>query len=285
MMNAQAEVLNYVPPGEYLREAKIVSLLSVWMLVAFFYYLNRHTKRGYFAIWTGGWMFYGLWLTLNWQIPDGKPGAIIVLFEQCCLAFSAVFLLWGSLRFLKLAGRPMLFMLFMLFLGAWMWTSRYVFSNSGLAMELPVYILIALCSAFAGLCFFRLRMRMPFVGAGMLSLGFQLWGLYLVTYPVAREYSGLFTTDFYVGTVLQVFIAASMIVLVLEEVRLNAEEVHEEIATVRTEKEELLARALNSEEKCRNLYNQVQLSEGVQKAYEELRRTQEGVAQKERLAA
>lgn len=284
-MNAQAEILNYVPPEEFLREAKIVSLLSVWMLVAFFYYLNRHTKRAYFTIWTAGWMFYGFWLTLNWQIPDAKPGAIISLFEEWCLAFSAVFLLWGSLRFLKLAGRPMLFILFMLFLGAWMWTSRYVFSTSGLAMELPVFVLIALCSAFAGLCFFRLRMRMPFIGAGMLSLGLQLWALYLASYPVLKQHQDIFTADFYIGTVLQVFLAASMIVLVLEEVRLNAEEVQGEIETVHSEKEELLARALQSEEKCRNLYNQVQLSEGVQKAYDELRRTQEGMAQKERLAA
>lgn len=281
----QPESLNFVFPEAFLREAKLVSLLSVWMLVAFFYYLNRHTKREYFTIWTATWLFYALWLTLNLQVPTAQPGQAVYLCEQWCLAFSAVFLLWGSMRFLNLSGRQMLFGLFMLFLLVWAWVSPYAFSHNRLMIELPEFVLIGLCSAFAGLCFFRLRMRMPFIGAGMLSVGFQLWALYLASYPIARLSKEFFAADFYIGAVLQVFIAASMIVLVLEEVRLNADHMRTEIAEARSEKEALLAKVLSSEEQCRNLYNQVRLSEGVQKAYDELRRTQDGVAQKERLAA
>ncbi len=287
------ESLNFVFPAEYLRAAKLLSLLSVWMLVAFFYYLNRHTKREYFTVWTGGWLFYALWLTLNLQVPSAQPGEGVYLCEQWCLAFSAVFLLWGSLRFLNLSGRRMLFGLIMLFLLAWAWVSPYVLSKNWLAIELPEFILIGLCSAFAGLCFFRLRIRKPFIGAGMLSLGFQLWALYLATYPIAHHLGTLddvvdkelSAADFYLGALLQMFIAATMIVLMLEEFRLNADQMRTEIAEARSEKEALLAKVLSSEEQCRNLYNQVRLSEGVQKAYDELRRTQDGLAQKERLAA
>ena len=42
---------------------------------------------------------------------------------------------------------------------------------------------------------------------------------------------------------------------------------------------------LTTEEQCRNLYDQVRLTEGVQKAYDELRRTQQVVVQQERLRA
>ena len=52
-------------PREYLRAALMVSLLSVWVLVGLFYYLNRYTKRNYFTIWTVAWLFYALWLTLG----------------------------------------------------------------------------------------------------------------------------------------------------------------------------------------------------------------------------
>ena len=31
--------------GQYLRAALIVSLMSVWMLVGLFFYLNRYTQR------------------------------------------------------------------------------------------------------------------------------------------------------------------------------------------------------------------------------------------------
>ena len=280
----EPESFNFIP-AETLWEAKLVSLLSVWMLVTFFYYLNRHTKREYFTIWTVTWLFYAGWLTLSLEFPKAQPGEGLYLCEQWCLALSAVFLLWGSLRFLKLSGRQVLFGLIMLFLVVWAWVGPFVFSKNRLAIELPEFILIGLCSAFAGLCFYRLRMRMPFIGAGLLSLGFQLWAIYLATLPIARLHKNFFDADFYIGAVLQMFIAASMIVLVLEEVRLNADQMRTEIAEARSEKEALLAKVLSSEEQCRNLYNQVRLSEGVQKAYDELRRTQDGLAQKERLAA
>ena len=52
---------------EYVPAAMWVSLLSMWMLVGLFFYLNRYTKREYFTIWTAAWLFYALWLTLNWE--------------------------------------------------------------------------------------------------------------------------------------------------------------------------------------------------------------------------
>src|SRR5437879_6576994 len=57
--------LNLYFTREYLRAGVLVSLLSVWVLVALFYYLNRHTKRRYFTIWTVAWLFYALWITLT----------------------------------------------------------------------------------------------------------------------------------------------------------------------------------------------------------------------------
>jgi signal transduction histidine kinase/ActR/RegA family two-component response regulator len=172
----------------------------------------------------------------------------------------------------------------MLFLLAWTVVSPQMLSNQ-FQIQVPVFILIGLGSVFAGVCFFRVRKKMPFVGAGMLSLGFFLWGIYLGSYPFSQEYQDLYNAGFLIAAVLQLFIAVSMIVLVLEEVRYNAEQVRLEIAAIRSEKEELQSKVLTTEEKCRNLYDQVRLAEGVQKAYEELRRTQQVVVQQERLRA
>jgi signal transduction histidine kinase len=126
---------------------------------------------------------------------------------------------------------------------------------------------------------------MPFVGAGMLSVGFLLWGLYLGSYPFTQEYQDLYNAGFLIAAVLQLFIAVSMVVLVMEEVRYNAEQMRAEIAEVRSEKEALQVKILTTEEQYRNLYDQVRLTEGVQKAYDELRRTQQVVVQQERLRA
>ncbi|HEV2318376.1 MAG TPA: ATP-binding protein, partial [Verrucomicrobiae bacterium] len=119
----------------------------------------------------------------------------------------------------------------------------------------------------------------------MLSLGFMLWGLYLGSYPFAELFQDLTGAAFFIAAVLQLFIAVSMVVLVLEEARYNAERVVAEIAAVRTEKDALQVKILSAEEQCRNLYDQVRLAAGLQQAYDELRRTQQVVVQQERLRA
>ena len=277
--------------GQYLRAALIVSLMSVWMLVGLFYYLNRYTKRDYFTVWTAAWLFYALWLTLGLKFEVDTPDRLIFKIKQCCVAISAVFLLWGSLRFLKIPIRQTLFGLFMLFLMVWTFASPLVVSEAldararRLEMQLPVFILLGLSSVFAGVCFFRLRKKMPFVGAGMLSTGFFFWGLYLGSYPLSQQDTQLSSAGFFVAAVLQLFIAVSMIVLVLEEIRYKNEQTIAEITTVRSEKEALQLKVITTEEQCRNLYDRVRSTDGVQKAYEELRHTQQMVVQQERLRA
>jgi signal transduction histidine kinase len=269
---------------QYLQATLFVSLLSVWVLVGLFYYLNRYTKRPYFSVWTVAWLFYALWLTLGLTTGNLAKGEVVFMLRQGCVAISAVFLLWGSARFLDLPVRQSLIGLFMVFLLVWTVVSPRVLSNV-LQIQLPVFLLIGQGSVFAGVCFFRARTKMPFVGAGMLALGFLLWGFYLSSYPFTLQYQNLYNAGFLIAAVLQLFIAVSMIVLVMEEVRYNAEQIRAEIAEVRSEKEALQVKILTTEEQCRNLYDQVRLTEGVQKAYDELRRTQQVVVQQERLRA
>ncbi len=212
--------LDLVFPQEYLRATLLISLLTVWVLVGLFYYLNRYTKRDYFAIWTAGWLFYALWLTTSLSVGNAPLGSFVFLVKQCCVSLSAVFLLWGSLRFLGLPVRQTLFGMFMLFLLVWTIVSPQVITDT-LQIQMPVFILLGSSSLFAGVCFFRLRKQKAFVGAGMLAMGFFLWGLYLGTYPLSQQYGNLYSAGFFISAVLQLFIAVSMIVLVLEEVRDN----------------------------------------------------------------
>ena len=90
-------------PREYLRAALMVSLLSVWVLVGLFYYLNLYTKRRYFTIWTAAWLFYALWLTLGITVPAAAAesfcfrraamAASLFLRSSCC---GAVCRFWSS---------------------------------------------------------------------------------------------------------------------------------------------------------------------------------------------
>lgn len=276
--------LDLLFPKEYLRAALMVSLLSVWVLVGLFYYLNRFTKREYFTVWTAAWLFYALWLTLGLTQAKADVGELVFAIKQGCVAISAVFLLWGSLRFLGLPVPQRMFGLFMAFLMIWVVVSPQVISNT-FELELPVFMLLGLGSAFAGVCFHRMRKKTPYIGSGMLALGFLLWGAYLGSYPFAQQYENLYSAGLFSAAVLQLFIAVSMIVLVLEEVRYHSEQMQAEMLKIRSEKEDLQLKVITAQEECRSLYDEVRLSQGIRQAYEELRRTQEVVVQQERLRA
>lgn len=271
-------------PREYLRAALVVSLLSVWVLVGLFYYLNRYTKRTYFTIWTAAWLFYALWLTVGITVPDAPPQSFIDILRQWCVSISAVFLLWGSLSFLEIHVRQVLFGLFMVFLLTWSYVGAQVVDDVFL-LQMPIFLLIGIASMFAGLSFYRQRKRRRFIGVGMLFLGFSLWGVYLVTYPLSQMYPTLITAGFLFSAVLQLFIGVSMIVLVLEEARFLNEEVLEQIRSVTLEKQTLEMKILSTEEQCRSLYQAEHLRDELQKAYDSLRQTQQAVVQQERLRA
>jgi signal transduction histidine kinase/ActR/RegA family two-component response regulator len=271
-------------PREYLRAALVVSLLSVWVLVFLFYYLNRYTQRRYFTIWTAAWLFYALWLTLGITVQNPAPQSIILVLRQWCVGISAVFLLWGSLQFLGIPTNQTVFGLFMGFLLVWSYASP-MFIDDPLLRQTPIFSMIGLASMFAALSFYRVRKRRQFVGVGLLFFGFLLWGLYLVTYPISQKYQSLTSAGFLVSAVLQLFIAVSMIVLVLEEARHLTENVLEEIQSVKSEREALQMRVLSTEAERQTLFDRARLHEDLQKAYDELRQTQHSVMQQERLRA
>lgn len=272
-------------PREYLRAALLVSLLSVWVLVGLFFYLNRYTKRRYFTTWTAAWLFYALWLTLSITFTDpGMNGSLLSLFQQWCVGISAIFLLWGSLQFMSVPTRQTLIGLFMVFLLVWSYASPLYLDNR-LVIQMPVFVLIGLASIVAALSFYRLRRRQPYIGAGLLSLGFFFWGIYLASYPISQEYESLTSAGFLVSAVLQLFIAVSMIVLVLEEVRHTNELVLQQIESIQQEKEALQSRIITTEEQCRSLFDQARLHSDLQRAYDDLRQTQQSVVQQERLRA
>jgi signal transduction histidine kinase/ActR/RegA family two-component response regulator len=277
-------VFDVIFPREYLRAALVVSLLSIWVLVLLFYYLNRYTKRAYFTIWTAAWLFYALWLTLGLSAPNSDPKSFLMILRQWCVGISAVFLLWGSLSFLEIKVRQTLFGLFMGFLLTWSYISPQITSDP-LLIQMPLFVLIGMSSIFAGISFYRLRKRRQFLGVGLLFFGFFLWGLYLATYPLTLKYENLYSAGFLVSAVLQLFIAVSMIVLVLEEARHINEQVQKQVQAVKSEKEALQLRILNAEEKYRSLFDQTRSRDDLQKAYDELRQTQQSVVQQERLRA
>lgn len=240
-------------PGQYIKQALAISLLSVWVLVGLFFYLNHYTRRRYFTIWASGWMFYALWLTLNLALGHEDSMAWMTMVKQWCISATALFLFWGGLRFLGQRVPQTLAGLFFGFLFVWSGYGAYELEDA-LQVRLPIFGLIAIASMRVGYCFLAYRRRRPFVGAGLLAVGFGLWGLFHACFPFLYYQPELFGAAFLIATVLQLFIAVSMIVLVLEEARHTHHLAFLNLSRKAEETNELRNKVSASEERYRRLF-------------------------------
>ena len=240
---------------ESLKTGVLVSLLSVWVLVGLFYYLNRYTKRRYFTIWTAAWLFYALWITLSFGVQGEKPQPLIMMFEDWCVGVAAVFLLWGSQQFLGERVRQQSLGWFMAFLLVWSYIGAY-YLEKPLQTQLPLFGLIGIASLLAARSFLKYRRQHKYVGATLLMLGFALWGSYMMAYPLLEGSEDLVSLALFLSATIQIFLAVSMIILVLEEVRQTHQIALEQIHSGQREREVLQTRVTSTEERYRQLFDQ-----------------------------
>jgi two-component system NtrC family sensor kinase len=240
---------------ESLKATILTSLLTVWVLIGVFVYLNRYTNRRYFTVWTAAWMFYVVWLTLNLGDLAADHAPLRIMAEQWCVATTAVFLMWGSFRFLGLRSRETAFGLFMAFLFLWSYLGVYQLGRPFPAV-VALFALIGLAGIGTGVAFARHRCRRGYIGASMLSLGFFLWGVYFIAFPFAARVPDLLATGFFVSAVLQLFIAVSMIILVLEEVRTTNQAALRNLRSEKIRSGQLRSAVSSTEQRYRKLFNQ-----------------------------
>ena len=276
--------LDFVFPPEYVRPTQVFSLCSVLLLGILFLFLNRYSRRHYFAIWGAAWLFHALWLTLRLVDPGTELGSWMQTFKQWAIGTSGVFLFWGSLVFMRVPTRSMMFGLFMAFIMVWSYAAN-LFLDEILYVRLPLFCLTGLASLSGALGFYRVRKKRLYVGASMLAIGFSLWGIFLIGFPFLQENESLVSASFCLAAVMQLFIAFGMVVLMLEEVQTDARRMVKRIVTGRGRKRELELKILSTEEKFQTLLSRAQLTGDLKQVYTELRQTQHIVAQQERLRA
>src|SRR5512133_1226476 len=123
MPNAAGYLFDF--PREYLRPAGLVSLLSVWVLVGLFFYLNAYTRRRYFTIWSAAWLFYGTWLSLSFEFQGVSGGPFVLMLEHGSVGIAAILMIWGASVFLKQPIGDRVFGLCCGFVAAWSYLSAF----------------------------------------------------------------------------------------------------------------------------------------------------------------
>jgi PAS domain S-box-containing protein len=201
----------------WLRAALVVSLLSTFVLVVLFAYLNYYTKRAFFHFWTVAWLFYALWLAVGIVIQEFPERTELKIAQQICVGVSALFLLWGSL----VLRRPTLNLAWLgyliLFFCVWSYL-QMTYVQDPLAMSATVFALLGMGSIYTAAWYANARLRVGHIGATILAVGFGFWGLYMAAYPFLYADADS-PTGYFLSAVLELIMAVGMIVLVLQEER------------------------------------------------------------------
>lgn len=196
-------------PPEWVKAALVLAFMSVWLVIALFAYLNRHTKKPYFSLWTVAWMFYAVYLAASIGLEETPDTTFLIMARRACIGISALFMFWGSFHLTNCRRdqRELGFGVVMILI--WSYLAAYRVRDQ-LWITAPVFILLAAAGVYTGLLYWRHRQRDR--GAHILGIGFLLWGIHLLAFPFVGTSPALVAITYLVSTVVSLLIVVGMVV-------------------------------------------------------------------------
>jgi len=194
---------------EWTNAVLILALMSICMVLALFAYLNHRTKKPYFSLWIGAWIFYAAYLAAAIGLQESPDQILLVMTRRACIGLSALFMFWGSFH---LSGHPRS-------MKELKWGTVLILLWSAVAaivvrdrfwITMPVFVLLAAAGAYTGVAY--LLRRKTYHGATILGIGFLLWGAHLLAFPYMERSQALMTLGYFLTAVVTVMIVIGMIV-------------------------------------------------------------------------
>lgn len=196
-------------PAEWIRAALVMALISSLVVVGLFFYLNLFTKRMYFRLWTAGWLFYAVYLAASIGLQESPDVPWLVMVRRACIGISALFIFWGGFE-LTGAGRTrtelgggIILML------VWSYMAAYRVKHE-FWITMPVFALLCLGGLYSGISYLRHRRR--YHGSTVLGMGYMLWGLHLLAFPLLGDSDLLWANTHVAGSVFALMITIGMLV-------------------------------------------------------------------------
>jgi PAS domain S-box-containing protein len=252
--NLLTDVMTFVNagfPADGLKASLVLAVFSTWVVISVFAYLNLRDRKSYFRFWAVAWLYYSLYLTTAFGLGEWSGSPVVLALRCACIGITALCLFWGSFQ---LSGRERTNRELGLGLVVTLvWIHFAVYQRlDHLWITLPVFLLLALaCGYTAVVC----RQQCP-RGANVLTTGFLLWPLPLLTFPFQNSaLPGLMTADYLVSAVIALCIALGMLILTLEEARNRNETLSGELNTGVAHRRLLEQEISVSEQKYRLLFD------------------------------
>ena len=252
--NLLADVLAFVNgafPADGLKAALVLAILSTWVVISVFAYLNLQARKSYFRFWAVAWLYYSLYLAIAFGLGKWLDLPLVQALRCACIGISALCLLWGSLQLTgqKRTNRELGLGLAITLI----WSSIAVYQLlDHLWSTIPVFLFLAIASGYTAMVCRREYPR----GANLLTTGFLLWPLPLLTFTFQDPaLSGLMTAAYLTSAILALCIALGMLILTLEEARKRNETLNGELNTGAAHRRLLEQEISVSEQKYRLLFD------------------------------
>lgn len=197
-----------IPTG-WVGSALVLALISIAMVIALFYYLNRRIKRQYFAMWSVAWIFYAVYLAAALGLQEIPDFHVLVLARRACIGISGLFMFWGSFQLTYRRRTLRELGLAIALVVAWSVMATYCIRNPYWA-TIPFFCLLGGAGVYTGRAY--LTNRAGYHGGSILGTGFLLWGVHLFIFPYLEMSPQFMAVSYVISAVLAFMIAIGMII-------------------------------------------------------------------------
>jgi PAS domain S-box-containing protein len=196
-------------PPEWIRSALVLALITVWMVIGLFVYMNYSTRRSHLSLWTVAWMFYSVYLAASIGLEESPRTPFLLMASRACIGISALFMFWGSFRLSDVKRDQRELALATVLIVIWSYFAAYRVQD-GLWLTLPVFVLLAGAGVYTGVLYIRARRRSR--GSIILGVGFLLWGVHLIGFPLASGSQVLMAVAYLTSAILALMIVVGMVI-------------------------------------------------------------------------
>src|ERR1035437_6097377 len=196
-------------PPEWIKSALVLALITVWMVIVLFTYLNFSTHRQHLSLWTVSWMFYSVYLAASIGLEESPHTELLVMVSRACIGISALFMFWGSFQLTAVKRDQRELALGSVMMVIWSYVGAYRVQDE-LWITFPVFLLLAGAGVYTGILYMRTRRRSR--GSIILGVGFLLWGVQLIGFPLASGSQALMALVFLTRASLALLIVVGMVI-------------------------------------------------------------------------
>lgn len=209
-------------PPEWIKSALVLALITVWMVIGLFTYMNYSRRRPHLSLWTVAWMFYSVYLAASIGLEETPHTPFLVLISRACIGISALFMFWGSFQLTEANRNERELALGTVLIVIWSYFAAYRVQGGGLWPTLPVFVLLAGAGVYTGILYMRTRRGSR--GSMILGMGFLLWGVHLIGFPLASGSQVLMAGAYLMSAILALLIVVGMVVE--DNVHLSEDDYH-----------------------------------------------------------